>query len=71
MNGRIRIERLVLTDPTDPRIPRHATALGRISAQSDLSVIVTFCAVGLLISAALLVVLPLTADLADALQRGM
>jgi hypothetical protein len=74
MNAPVRIERLILTDPTDPRIPHHQTPLSRFvtdCAGSDLTAVVTFCAVGLLLSAALLIALPPSGDLAQSLQHIM
>ncbi len=56
MNASMRSERLILIDPTDPRIPQWATASGLTSP--DLIAVLIFCGIGLLITAIVLVAIP-------------
>jgi hypothetical protein len=58
MNASIRSQRLILIDPTDPRIPQWATASDQLTAalrSPDLIAVLIFCGIGLLITGIVLV----------------
>lgn len=65
-------ERLIVTDPTDPRIVRNASTWIRIVAtllSSDLIAVVMFCAIGLLVTAALSQIFPSFGEVFESLQQ--
>jgi hypothetical protein len=64
-------ERLILADPTDPRICRHATEFDRIIAaltDSELFAVAMFCALGLVATAALCLMVPAFAEVVASVQ---
>jgi hypothetical protein len=57
----LRSERLILADPTDPRLPRNVTHWDRVFAtltHSELVSLIIVCAIGLLVTAAMYLVVP-------------
>ena len=61
MNASMRPERLIMLDPTDPRIPQWATASDQITAalaNRDMIAVLIFCGIGLLITGIVLVAVP-------------
>jgi hypothetical protein len=66
-----RNERLILADPTDPRLRRNPTIWDRISAtlnDSELVAVALFCTLGLLVTLGLCFLFPSFGALAASLQ---
>jgi hypothetical protein len=64
-------ERLILTDPRDPRLPRNMTARDHIVAalkNPELIAIVVFCALGLVVTVGLMLLMPNFGEIAESLQ---
>ncbi len=64
-------ERLVLADPTDPRLRRNATAWDHIVAtltHPELIALVLFCALGLVVTVGLCLLFPNFGEIAASLQ---
>lgn len=67
----LRSERLILANPLDRRLPRKVTAWDRIVAafrSPEFLALVTFCALGLLITVALNLLIPDFGEIAESLQ---
>ncbi len=67
----LRSERLILTDPKDARLPRQATRWDRIIAtlgNPELLALVIFCALGLLATVALNLLVPDFGEIIASLQ---
>jgi hypothetical protein len=65
-------ERLILMDPTDPRIPRWVTVSDQIAvilANPDLIAVLIFCGIGLLTTVALLVAVPSFGEMPASFQQ--
>jgi hypothetical protein len=72
MNTPMQNERLILMDPTDPRIPQWRTVSEQIAAtlaNPDLVAVLIFCGIGLLTTVALLVAVPSFGELPASFQQ--
>ncbi len=67
MNAPLRTERLILIDPTDPRIPQWATASALTSP--DLIAVLIFCGIGLLVTGTMLVAIPSFGEMSASFQQ--
>ena len=67
-------ERLILTDPRDPRLPRNMTARDHIVAalkNPELIAIAVFCALGLAVTVGLMFLMPNFGEIAELLQANL
>jgi hypothetical protein len=72
MNASIRSERLILIDPTDPRIRQWATASDQFTAalmSPDLIAVLIFCSIGLLVTSTLLLAIPDFGEMSASFQQ--
>jgi hypothetical protein len=72
MNAPMRSERLILMDPTDPRIPQCVTASDQIKAaltNPDLIAVLIFCGIGLLVTGIVLVAVPSFSEISASFQQ--
>jgi hypothetical protein len=72
MNASIRSGRLILIDPTDPRIPQWATASDQIVASlanPDLIAVLIFCSIGLLVTSTLPFAIPDFGEMSASFQQ--